>query len=170
MPRLAAALDCGTMSLYSHVPDKQALLELVLAEALAGLPAPLPGSTGTPTSTSTPGSLHLGWLRDWAVAVHATLIRHRGVSAVLGRCAFPTDVVRDQLASVSRALQGQGLSQETADRVLWAVLDLVLGAAGRSAVDPGPTTSRAGVDERFLYALDALVAGLERRTTPGGTL
>lgn len=153
MPRLAAALDCGTMSLYSHVANKQSLLELILAKALTGLPDPEP--------TTGPGDLR--WLISWAGSIRESLVRHRGVSAILSSCAFPTEAVRGQLTAVTSGLVRQGVTAEGADRALHAVVDVILGMTNRLETDGSSAQEPDAGDARFAYAITALVTGLEQQ-------
>ena len=146
MRRIASELDVGVMSLYNHVPSKDALLEAVADTVLAGLevPAPSPG----------PG-------RDWkddaralVAAFRATARRHpRSMHLVLTN-RVSAKSARHAVRRVLALLEGAGFDEETSVRALRAIMAYMMGAQmmhdGALAIPhplPGdPAVSRPGGD------------------------
>ena len=146
MRRIASELDVGVMSLYNHVPSKDALLEAVADTVLAGLdvPAPSPG----------PG-------RDWkddaralVAAFRATARRHpRSMHLVLTN-RVSAKSARHAVRRVLALLGDAGFDEETSVRALRAIMAYMVGAQmmhdGALAIPhplPGdPALPRAGGD------------------------
>lgn len=116
MRRLASAVGCEAMSLYKHVPDKQALLESVVEHVLAGFRPPDPTS---------------GWegrLIHVADELRRMALAHPHVFPLIAT-RFPTTT--DALAPVEAtlaALCDAGLSDEAVVRQFWVLVAFVTGA------------------------------------------
>ncbi|MFB4316018.1 TetR/AcrR family transcriptional regulator [Actinomadura sp. 21ATH] len=120
MRKIAAELDVGVMSLYNHVPNKDALLEAVAEHVLAGL--------DVPEADANPG-------RDWKLnaramvaAFRATAHRHpRSMHLVLtGRSG---QMFGRRTADRALALfEAAGFDPATSVRALRALMSYVMGA------------------------------------------
>jgi AcrR family transcriptional regulator len=117
MARLAERLECGTMSLYRHVANKDELRVFMLSAA-AG-PPPAPGN-------------HADWrgaLTDWAVGLWEVYHRHPWIlqAAAAGPPADPGQLA--WLDAGLAALGGTGLSERDKLAAVMAVLHYVRGSA-----------------------------------------
>ena len=125
MRAVAARLGSGVMSLYRHVPGREELLDLVLAEMTAALP--VPGRTG-----------------DWRADLHA-----------VAATTYAALVRRPQLTVLLTARSGRGAGElPLLDHVLDDVEQQTLhwsritGLASRSRLVPLGNHSRGSVDHR----------------------
>jgi AcrR family transcriptional regulator len=117
MARLAERLDCGTMSLYRHVANKDELLTFMLSTA----PDPPP----TPADPSD----WRGALTDWACGLWDVYHRHPWVlqTASAGPPADPGQLA--WLDAGLGALGGTGLAERDKMAAVMAILHYVRGAA-----------------------------------------
>ncbi|MEU6746218.1 TetR/AcrR family transcriptional regulator C-terminal domain-containing protein [Spirillospora sp. NPDC046719] len=120
MRKIAAELDVGVMSLYNHVPNKEALLEAVAESILSGLVVPEPDAAP-----------HQDWkrnVRTLVAAFRATAHRYpRSMYLVL------TSRVGQRFGSrtAQRALalfEAAGFDTVTSVRALRALMSYVIGA------------------------------------------
>jgi AcrR family transcriptional regulator len=116
MARLAERLDCGTMSLYRHVANKDELVTFMLSTA----PGPPPNTD--PTNWR-------GALTDWAAGLWDVYHRHPWILQAAA-AAPPTDP--GQLAWLDAglaALGATGLAERDKLAAVMAILHFVRGAA-----------------------------------------
>jgi AcrR family transcriptional regulator len=155
MARLAERLDCGTMSLYRHVSNKDELLTFMLSTA----PDPPP----TPADPSD----WRGALTDWARGLWDVYHRHPWVlqTASAGPPADPGQLA--WLDAGLSALGGTGLAERDKMAAVMAILHYVRGAAAldiEAARVEGPQYSallRRLLDaDRFPALAVALEAGV----------
>lgn len=183
MRKLAAQLGVAPMSLYWHVPTKDALLELAMDEVYGELGAPDPDVPWTAAA------------RELMVQVRAMFHRHRWFAQLQGR--FP-GIGPKSVAAVETMLtllRGAGLSLVEASRASSALVSYVFGYAAAevrwaeqtSAIaEPDQQWSRVVIeryaprfpmfveqlgepelwsqDAQFDYGLDCVLAGIETRT------
>lgn len=126
MARLAERLDCGTMSLYRHVANKDELLTFMLATA----PGPPPESDGADAAD------WRGALEDWAISLRAVYHRHPWLLAATA-AGPPLDP--GQLAWLDAALRtvaGTGLGYREQMAAVMSVLHYVRGAAAIEVETP----------------------------------
>ncbi|MEU6538471.1 TetR/AcrR family transcriptional regulator C-terminal domain-containing protein [Streptomyces sp. NPDC047000] len=179
--KLAAALDVEVMSLYNHVPNKEALLDGVAESLLAGI-----DFSGAADGT---------WqerVRAHAAAFRAAAGRHPGAFRLV--CTRPTrsPAAPEAVASALRALSGLGLPARESVHVLRAYAAFVIGALLREqggipaagTADPGrvrrridelaahgdpvltataPHLAVADDDTEFRYGVELLISGLAAR-------
>ncbi len=135
MRRVADALGVGTMSLYTHVPGKAELLDVMLDMAL--------GETERPEDSPGPWRARLEQVarENWALfRRHPWILQVATARPPLG----PNLLAKYDYEL--RALDGIGLSDHEMDRALSLVLNFVAGAA-RWAVDAAGVASETGVTD-----------------------
>ncbi|BBZ62323.1 TetR/AcrR family transcriptional regulator [Mycolicibacterium monacense] len=152
MARLAERLNCGTMSLYRHIANKDELLTFMVSQA----PGPPPARREE------------GWraaVETWAHGLWAVYHRHRWI---LATASFGPPLDPGQLAWLDAglaALAGTGLTERDKLAAVMAVLHFVRGAAalGGDRADTAdhpvsyPAVLRRVVDAERLPALAAAV-------------
>jgi AcrR family transcriptional regulator len=174
MPRLARELGAAPMSLYRHVPDKDALVDLMIDAAVGAPPA-----------------LHEGSWRErlavWARANRAVFVAHRWTLALVSgaRRMGPAELTWAEAAL--RILVDAGASRGTALRVLLVVNSYVRGASaplgdrapamddlrasGRLAEFPllGPLLDGAGEEpgDEFEFGLTVVLDGVAATVAAG---
>jgi AcrR family transcriptional regulator len=109
MRRVGARLDTAAMSLYRHVPNKEALLELVADRVLARLPYPDPAGD---------------WREEthaFFLAFHDLLLEHPAVARVMVEIAVagPEISLRGEL--VLATLLAGGLDEQSAAQAITAL-------------------------------------------------
>ena len=118
MRRLAAALGVEAMSLYHHVPNKDALLD--------GLVAAVIGEVNEATRKST-GVDWRGALRDRCLAARDVMVRHPWAPGLLrARTTIPTSVVFYYEGVLGLLIEG-GFSYALAHKALHALGSMPLG-------------------------------------------
>lgn len=167
MRRLATALDVTPMALYRHLPNKEALLDLVVDESLREVPAVDPDGELIPE------------LRKSFGAIYRLAVEQPGLAAAMAARPLEGDAARQLGERVLVLAQRHRFSDEKAADFLTALFGLTLGSAlYRSsrenrqsrlaeAGEDTPTVMRlretiakAGTrDDQFLEALDRLSAG-----------
>lgn len=182
MRKLAAALGAAPMSLYWHVPTKDALIELCLDEIYGEFPLPDPG---TDWESAVRGMMHA--LRRLALK-HPWWIRGMGEFTSIGPNAV---AMSDSMIEVMRAA---GLSTVAAARSVSTVSSFVVGYAmaevnfiSRGGMDaPPPDMAKIAelyrdehpryvemLDEQelwslegqFEFGLDCVIDGIKARVT-----
>ncbi|MEU7164815.1 TetR/AcrR family transcriptional regulator C-terminal domain-containing protein [Streptomyces morookaense] len=184
MRRLGAELGVEAMTLYHHVPNKDALLdglvERVVTEAL-------------PVDAEDTDWRTL--LRTYAEALRAGLLRHPGVLPLVAERPAVTPATLDVAERGLTTLTAAGIELGTALDALNALTLFVVAhttaeAAPRTASADGPGSAPwlaeldagrypllvqaartgAGTDDagRFRFAVEALIAGLRERAGAGG--
>ncbi|MEV6286529.1 TetR/AcrR family transcriptional regulator C-terminal domain-containing protein [Kribbella sp. NPDC051770] len=168
MRRLGAELGVEAMTLYHHVPNKDALLDGLVEQLVTPL---------------TPPDFKESWqqgLRSYAVDLRAALLAHPNLVPLI---ASRPAVTGQNLQVMETALQGlgaAGLKPARALDVLYAVTGFVVGQVV-TASDGDPVDHLSGLDagdypllaeaaaagadrdadRRFTFALDALIKGLD---------
>ena len=190
MRRVADELGTGPASLYWHVANKDALIDLIVDRVAGEVPLPEPEPDRWQEQ-----------LRDWLLGVRDVFGRHPGVAALtLGRIPTGPNVVR--WAEWTLALmRGAGIPDRIA-AFAGDLLGLYLGATGYEAALPDDVTDRraalargdggevrdyfaslpadqfpnvlatldelfsGGPDERFELGLDVILRGLASYARP----
>ncbi|MFI6432078.1 TetR/AcrR family transcriptional regulator [Rhodococcus oryzae] len=139
MRRVADRLGSGAMSLYTHVPGKDDLVDLMHDSVLGGLYADLDEPAQTPGGWR--GGLAFIAARNWDLYQrHPWMLQLVGMRPVLG-----PNTVRKYEAEL-RPLDGIGLSDIEMDSVLTLVLTHVVGTA-RLLVSVGATAEKSGLTD-----------------------
>lgn len=155
MRRIADRLGAGTMSLYTHVPGRDDLVDLMIDRALKGLYATVdePRSSG-------------GW-RDGLLFVAERnwhlLRRHRWMLDAQGGRAVLGPNVSDKYEAELRVLDGIGLTDVQMDSVLTLVLNHVAGSA-RALAQVDRVREHSGMTDQQWW--DATAPVLESVMTP----
>jgi AcrR family transcriptional regulator len=153
MRRVADALGVGTMSLYTYVPGKGELLDVMLDTAYA--------------ETAPPGDAHGGWrkrLEHIARENWALYLRHPWMLYVVTNRAVLGPNVIAKYDDELRALDGIGLTDLEMDAVLSLVLGFARGAA-RDAVEASRLERQTGMTDAQWWSIHAPL--LERVLEPG---
>ncbi|WP_433167403.1 TetR/AcrR family transcriptional regulator C-terminal domain-containing protein [Kribbella sp. CA-247076] len=167
MRRLGAELGVEAMTIYHHVPNKDALLDGLVEQVVA---------------TVTPAFGATSWqdgLRDYARDLRSTLLAHPNVVPLVASRPAVTAQNLQVMEAALRSMQEAGLQPADALDVIYAVTGFVVGhvltAADGDPVDRletlDPTafpllaqavsrTGPRGTEARFEFALDALLSGL----------
>lgn len=141
MRRLAAVLGVDPMSIYHHVPGKQALLEGVFQAVLQELAIPRRGAGGWQAV-----------LRQLARRFHALARRHPRVVPALLASPQRTPREREIHAAIDACLAEAGFEVEDRIRLAWSIYTYATGLAGVSAREPS-------ADPEF--SIELMIAGLE---------
>ncbi|MFF0489450.1 TetR/AcrR family transcriptional regulator [Nocardia sp. NPDC004068] len=137
MRRLGTKLNAGATSLYTHVANKDELLELVVDETFGEIRLP-----ATPPQRWRPALLRLG--RD----IRAVLLRHPWITGVLstaGLSHLGPNMMRLSEALLT-ILESAGFDEESADRGANVLLGYVIGATSTEAAML-TTLARSGLGE-----------------------
>lgn len=161
MRRLATELDCGTMSLYSHVRNRDDLIEAVVGELIDRLDLrSTPDETWQSVVRRTVGSY-----RDLAVQLPSAF-------ELLALAPYESAPVAPHLARLVASLEKSGLTPDQARQVLgitdaYATGFLVVWVRSRAVRASTPALRASTTDigslrdlEMFDRGLDALIAGL----------
>jgi AcrR family transcriptional regulator len=117
MRRLGAELGTGAMSLYRHVPNKDALLELVADSVMAGLPHPDPSGEWREQ------------LHDFFLAFWDLLVAHPGVAQVMVEMALAGPELSERGERVLACLLAGGLDEAAAAQAITALTWHTVGGA-----------------------------------------
>ncbi|GAA2319085.1 TetR/AcrR family transcriptional regulator C-terminal domain-containing protein [Glycomyces scopariae] len=166
MRRLAAELDIEAMTIYHYVPNKDALLDGLVERVVALAAAARPE-----------GADWRGTLLEYARSLRRTLLAHPAVAPLLATRPALTAGTMAAVEAVLATLHEAGFAPAQGLRMVYATIGLVV---GQSAVVPAASGSEApqgvdaaahplfaealaaggnGPEERFEFALTALVAG-----------
>ncbi|MBM7831625.1 AcrR family transcriptional regulator [Agromyces cerinus] len=171
MRRLAAELDCAPMSLYTHVRNRDDLIDAIVDELIERLDLREPRGEG------------------WQQIVFQTLSAYRDLAVqlpnsfeLLALAPYDTSPVAPHLARFVAGLEAAGLTTEQAQQILgiadaYASGFLVVWARSRARSDADEQSSVTdgitGLRDLGMFdqGLDALLAGLDatlvRGITPG---
>jgi AcrR family transcriptional regulator len=116
MPRLAASLGVGTMSLYRHIQDKDDLVNAVAAHVLSGVNVP----DGNPDDWE---DRVVGYLRS----LRAQALTHPALSSILAERGLAVGPVFDQLETVHGILRAAGFTDLHAVRTFYTLFTYVFG-------------------------------------------
>jgi AcrR family transcriptional regulator len=108
MRRIGTSLGAAAMSLYRHVPNKDALLELMADRVLAELPYPDPGGEWQ-------SEMHSFWM-----AFHDLLLEHPGVAQVMIDMAIAGPELSLRGEQVLACLLAGGLDEQAAAQAITA--------------------------------------------------
>lgn len=150
MRRIAAELGTGAMSLYNHVPDKEALLDGLAERLFAHVETPS-GATWRDVSTA------------WATSTRATVLANGPLLPILigPRRGFP---LIGLLKGAVQAITATGLDPDAARKVTSVVGRWVTGSImADAAMLRGELAQRDDLDEIFTLGLDALHDALARQ-------
>lgn len=170
MRRLGAELDVEAMTIYHHVPNKDALLDGLVELLVAPIAPPAFESA----------SWHDG-LRGYAQELRTTLLAHPNVVPLVASRPAVTAQNLHVMEAALESMRAAGLRPVDALDVLYAVTGFVVGHVVTApapaddpvdhlaALDPAvfpllaeavSATAPRGADARFEFALDALLSGL----------
>jgi len=144
MRDVATRLGAATSALYRHVADKEALLLLAADQILGQIVVPEEGE----------------WyerLTELELSIRTTLRRYPGVSKYIFRRNPLTVHSKRHLEALMGIFGDAGLDEAAAGDALFAVYLLM---AGDLTVGPRVLATARRGDERFTFALDALLGGL----------
>ena len=169
MRRLSKELDRSHMAMYYWVPDKAALLDLVAAAALRGIPVPEDGARGWETR-----------LRELISSIDEQLRATPGIGGILLDRMLSTD--RRILNAAMDILVDAGfddadvlMAYATVHTYLFGRYQLVSAPPPASEQDVDDTVARLVTQlprltgrDFFDFGVDTLVAGLRARLERGG--
>lgn len=145
MRRIAAELQAGPMSLYRHVPDKDALLDLVVQAVYAERPLPVPGPSGWRAR------LELSARQEWSI-----YLEHPWLASVVAATARP--VIAPALMAYTdwrmQAVEGYDLDLTERLQVAVALSSTIQGPALALARSQRST----GTDEDWLATRATVIA------------
>ena len=146
MRRIADRLGVGTMSLYTYVPGKAELIDVMLDTVAAEIARPNDAGGWRE-------KLELIARENWALH-----LRHPWMAqVVVNRAVLGPNVIAKYDAELS-ALTGLGLTDLEMDAVLSLVLGYIRGAA-RDAVEAAQIEARTGMSDDQWWALHAPLLG-----------
>jgi AcrR family transcriptional regulator len=192
MRRLAAELDVEAMSLYHHVPNKDALLDGLVAAVIGEVQDAASGSGGADWRAA---------LRDRCLAARDVMVRHPWAPGLIGtRPTIPPSVIFYYEDVLGLLIDG-GFSYALAHKALHALGSMSLGfvqelfspdgnfdadaaeaefeqlaaklphltamVAAEIHANDGDVLGWCDSREEFEFTLDLLLEGLERRRTAG---
>jgi TetR/AcrR family tetracycline transcriptional repressor len=108
MRAVGARLGAAAMSLYRHIPNKDALLELMADKVLAGLPDPDPGGDWRQE------------LHTFFLAFHDLLLEHPAVAHVMIEMALAGPELSMRGENVLACMLGAGFDEPTAAQMISA--------------------------------------------------
>lgn len=180
MADVAKALDVGTAALYNHVRDRDELLALVAARIL--------DETEYDDFEPGPGATWQEWIIAFARATRAAIVANPQLLQYVRLTSAPTGLRLDRIEHLAGVMDAAGFSTADVQLCVAHIYTLALGEAWQRALagdgeDPQFAEFGRGVSERsadlphleamlaarpdpevqFDFALDALLAGLERR-------
>ncbi|TDD18292.1 TetR/AcrR family transcriptional regulator C-terminal domain-containing protein [Nonomuraea diastatica] len=139
MRKLGACLNAGATSMYTHVANKDELLELVVDEVYGEVDVP---ATGDPA----------GWraaVTGCAQSMRATLLRHPWIVSVLGEAglAYLGPNVSRLTEAMLAVFEEGGFSLQAADQAMNTVVAYVVGVSTSEAATL-TTLARSGQGEQ----------------------
>jgi TetR/AcrR family transcriptional regulator, tetracycline repressor protein len=114
MPRLARHLGVGVMSLYTHIDNKDDLLDAVVERVLVSLPPPA-------------GDAWEERVRSHFVALREAFLAHPGLGTVFTTKNVATRAVLDLLEANLSELTAAGIPDDEAVQLYYAMLTYTLG-------------------------------------------
>ncbi|MFF3910588.1 TetR/AcrR family transcriptional regulator [Streptomyces sp. NPDC001848] len=175
MRKLATALDANPMSLYHHVPNKDALLR--------GVARMVGAQFRTVTLQDSPWQERIRLLAtDFRTMAHrhpklmAYSFSHQpdfiqpddpfwtGLTAIMGAAGVPAAQVPEIAALIVAVVIGVLSAELNGSLQQWSNLK----PPGAATGDEGPAPAGPDQDRMFRLVLDTLITGLESRLTTGG--
>ena len=155
MRRLGAALGVEAMSLYNHIPSKEALLDGIHERILMSLDPPAQVRTWQ------------AFVRHQAHALHRTLLAHPNTIPLFATRPAATPAAVERLDRYLDVLLEAGFKPVDALSIVQLVLQLVVGHAmwtnGVEIVSQvGRALAKWNPDRELELGIDALVHGFER--------
>ncbi|MFD0361913.1 TetR/AcrR family transcriptional regulator [Nocardia sp. GCM10030253] len=138
MRKLGARLNAGATSLYTHVANKEELIELVADAVFGELADPDPADSR-------------GWraaILDYAVGLRATILRHPWLASILGEVGtlyLGPNMMRGNEAILT-ILEEAGFDMKAADHAMNVVFSYVVGIAMTEAASL-TVVRRSGLSE-----------------------
>ena len=149
MRRVAETLGLSPMSLYTYVPSKAELVDLMVDRVAAEISEPDPALTGWREKVE-----HLARQR-WSMAQHHPWLMQVGVH----RPPLGPNILA-KIESTLQALDGQGLTEFEMNHFAALILNYVRGSA-RAALDAREVERQSGMTDEQWWALNAeLLEGL----------
>jgi AcrR family transcriptional regulator len=149
MRRVAETLGLSPMSLYTYVPSKAELVDLMVDRVAAEISEPGPALTGWREKVE-----HLARQR-WSMAQHHPWLMQVGVH----RPPLGPNILA-KIETTLQALDGQGLTEFEMNHFAALILNYVRGSA-RAALDARDVERESGVTDEQWWALNAeLLEGL----------
>ncbi len=179
MSEVARALDVGTAALYNHVRDRDELLALVAARIL--------DETEYDDFEPGPGATWQEWIIAFAQATRGAIVANPQLLQYVRLTSAPTGLRLDRIEHLAGVMDAAGFSTADVQLCVAHIYTLALGEAWQRTLaaggeDPQFAEFGRGVRERadlphleqmlaarpdpdaqFTFALDSLLAGLERR-------
>ncbi len=138
MRRLGTKLNAGATSLYTHVANKDELLELIIDEVLGEITIP-----DAPAPDWRSALLRLG------LDIRAGLLRHTWITGVLSTAGL--SYLGPNMMRLSEGLltilETSGFDEELADRATDTILGFIIGSTSTEAAMI-TTIARSGLDEQ----------------------
>ena len=149
MRRVAETLGLSPMSLYTYVPSKAELVDLMVDRVAVEISEPDPALTGWREKVE-----HLARQR-WSMAQHHPWLMQVGVH----RPPLGPNILA-KIESTLQALDGQGLTEFEMNHFAALILNYVRGSA-RAALDAREVERESGITDEQWWALNAeLLEGL----------
>jgi AcrR family transcriptional regulator len=136
MRRVSKALGVTPMALYRYLPDKAALVDVVVDESLRALPA------------VDPAGAVLTELRRFCGGLHELLVDHPGLARAVSDRALEGPVATSMGDQILELLLRHGLGEREASSVLVSAFSLTLGSALYWASRHPEDIGRQGIDAR----------------------
>jgi len=154
MRRLGAAVGVEAMSLYNHVPNKDALLDGIHERILLSLEAPAHARTWQ------------AFVRHQALALHRALLAHPNAISLFATRPAATAASVDRLERYLDVLARAGFKSIDALSIVQLVAQLVVGHAmwtnGVDIVLAGRELEKWNADRELELGIDALIHGFAR--------
>lgn len=128
-------LGCTPMALYTYVPGKAELIDLMWDRVLAELPSAYDRSSGWRPA-----------LRQWAVDTWECYLRHPWTLHISGARASLGPNETQWSEAAAELLRGTGLTARDTVRIIWTLARFVHGCA-RTMAETRSATRETGVDE-----------------------
>jgi TetR/AcrR family tetracycline transcriptional repressor len=158
MRRLGAELGVRAMSLYRHLPNRDAVLAAIVDRVAAGVVIRIEA-----------GASWTEALHDFGVAYRRTLLDHPRAVPLLATRPVDTEVGMGIVAGVLERFSAAGIGLEQATTAIQSVAVFVLGHALAQVGTPpgtddaGPVATDEFYEHWFATGLEAMVLGLEQQ-------
>lgn len=159
MRRLAADLGVEAMSLYHHLPGKQALLDGLVETVLAEITAAVDGIEASARRTRrTAAAQWRARLRQWFLAARTVMLRHPWAPGLIGtRRRVPAGLYQYYERILGTLIEA-GFSYRIAHRALHALGSMPLGFVQELFAPESGEAADAGPSDDELSAMPHLIA------------